>query len=95
MRMSVNKAQIHANNWFYSMTWVGGDHLWGAGLEGVSVAFIATVFFNFARCQSVGDPDLRNGRTCRGSVAGVDSRGRQVAPHPNGSKFSIMPPASS
>jgi hypothetical protein len=42
-------------------------------------------------CQSVS----RNGRTCRGSVAGVDSRGRQVAPHPNGSRSSMIPPASS
>ena len=24
------RVQIHANNWFYSMTWGTGDHLWGA-----------------------------------------------------------------
>ena len=38
---------------------------------------------------------VRNGRTRRGPVAVVAASGRQGAPHPNGSKSSIMPPASS
>jgi hypothetical protein len=38
MRMSINSAQIHANNWFYSMTWVGGGPPLGRCREGVSFA---------------------------------------------------------
>jgi len=45
MRMSVNKAQIHANNWFYSMTWVGGTTTSGALSGGGQVSFACCLLF--------------------------------------------------
>ena len=46
------RVQIHANNWFYSMTWGTGDHLWGAVGRGSALLVVCCRIYHSQNCPT-------------------------------------------